>query len=554
MKKIDVLLKRGIVTEDQIEKARREAQKTGLPIDKAIVRLGYISDVDIAKTMADEMGVPYMDLKGYVIDPSVIKLLPEAVAKKFKVVPLFKVANSLTVAMANPHDILAIDEIRKRSRFSTVDPVFSIKEDIEDAIKQYYGVTGTVDEVIKGIPKPKGIVGEIGEEKLAELAEEAPVVKLVNLLIINAVKERVSDIHIEPEEDILRIRYRVDGVMHEVTTPPKHLQSAIISRVKILSKMDIAEKRKPQDGRFMLKMQDKEVDLRVSTFPTIHGENVVLRLLDKTSAIKKMNELGMAKDVLKKYDEFIRRPHGIILVTGPTGSGKTTTLYASLTTINSIEKDIVTIEDPVEYQIPLIRQTQVNPKAGLTFNTGLRNILRQDPDIIMVGEVRDKETAEIAIQAALTGHLVFSTLHTNDASGALTRLVDMGVEPFLISSTVIGILAQRLVRVICDKCKESYSPSNEILKDFGLKEKIKLYKGKGCKNCNNTGYHGRIGIYELLILNEEIRRMIVTKSSSEQIRKVAMENGMIILHQDGEQKVKDGVTTIEEVLRVTEEV
>lgn len=556
MKTIDILLKRGVIAQEQVKEARREAQKTGLALDKALVRLGVITEEDIAKTMADETGVPYMDLSGYIIDPEVIKLVPEATAKKFKVVPLFKIGSSLTIAMVKPQDIVAIDEVRKRSRFTTVEPVLSMGKDIERAIEQYYGVTGTVEELIKSIAKPRGVGGkEVSAEQLAEWAEEIPVIKLVNLLVMQAVKERASDIHIEPEEELLRIRYRVDGVLHEVTELPAHLQSAVASRIKVLSNMDIAEKRKPQDGRFMMKMQDKEIDLRVSTFPTIHGENVVLRILDKSSAIMRLAELGMAPGDLKKYDELIKRPHGIILVTGPTGSGKTTTLYASLSTINSIEKNIITIEDPVEYEIPLIRQTQINPKAGLTFATGLRNILRQDPDMVMVGEVRDRETAEIAIQAALTGHLVFSTLHTNDAPGGITRLIDMEVETFLISSSVIGILAQRLVRTICSECKEKYSPSEEELKDIGLSpvKWMVFYRGKGCRRCRQSGYRGRIGIFELLVVDEEIRKLIMAKTPTDEIRKKAQEKGMITLRDDGLEKVKNGFTTVEEVLRVTEE-
>lgn len=553
---IDILLKKGIIAQDQIEEARKEIQKTGLSIDKALIRLGYVSEDDIAKTIASEMGVPYMDIKGYIVDPDVIKLIPEATAKKFKIIPLFKVGNSLSLSMANPQDIVAIDEARKKSGFNVIEPVLSIEKDIEAAIEQYYVVSGTMEDVVKGIPKPKGPqMEEFGTETLAKMAEEAPVVRLVNLVIADAVKNRASDIHIEPEEDKVRVRYRVDGVLHEIVTPPKHLQNALISRIKILSKMDIAEKRKPQDGRIMMRMEEKEIDMRVSTFPTVHGENIVMRILDKENAIMKLNDLGMKPEDLKKFNELIRRPHGIILVTGPTGSGKTTTLYASLSEINSIEKNIITIEDPVEYEIPLIRQTQVNPKVGLTFATGLRNILRQDPDIIMVGEIRDKETAEVAIQSALTGHLVFSTLHTNDAASSLTRLIDMGVEPFLISSTVIGLIAQRLVRVICKKCKETYTPLDETLKDIGLSDKraTVFYRGKGCIECNKTGYKGRIAIYELLIMDEELRKMVIEKKSSDQIKKIATEKGLVTLHEDGIKKVQDGITTIEELLRVTEE-
>ncbi|MCX5713046.1 MAG: GspE/PulE family protein, partial [Candidatus Omnitrophica bacterium] len=388
----------------------------------------------------------------------------------------------------------------------------------------------------------------------AGAAEEAPVIKLVNLIIMQAVKDKASDIHVEPGEEKVLIRFRIDGILHEIQQIPKHLQSALASRVKVMAKMDISEIRNPQDGRIQLKMESKSLDLRVSTFPTMHGENIVMRILDKSSVILGLKELGFAKNDLAEFDKIVRHPNGIVLVTGPTGSGKTTTLYAALSAINSIEKNIITIEDPVEYEIPLIRQTQVNPRAGLTFANGLRSILRQDPDIIMVGEIRDKETADIAIQASLTGHLVLSTLHTNDAASSLTRLIDMGIEPFLIASSVIGILAQRLVRVICPKCKEKYMPSDEIIKDLGLDQKIELFRGKGCMHCRNTGFTGRIGIFELLTVTEEIKNMVTSKRSANEIKKKALEQGMRVLRDDGMEKVKSGITTAEEVLRVTEEI
>jgi len=425
---------------------------------------------------------------------------------------------------------------------------------IQKVIDQYYGAIGSAEELVRGLTKEKMEERLKGTKGLAEIAEDAPIVKLVSLIIMQAVKDKASDVHIEPAEDKVLVRYRIDGILHEVQQIPKHLQSALASRVKVMARMDIAETRNPQDGRIQLKMENKDLDLRVSSFPTINGENLVLRILDKSSVLMGLAELGFAGKDLKNFDKLIRRPNGIILVTGPTGSGKTTTLYAALSTINSIEKNIITIEDPVEYEIPLIRQTQVNPKAGLTFANGLRSILRQDPDIIMVGEIRDKETAEIAIQASLTGHLVFSTLHTNDAPGALTRLIDMGIEPFLIASSITGILAQRLVRVICPKCKEKYTPSDEVIHDLGLKEKVELYRGKGCMHCKETGFSGRVGIFELLLMNETIKNMVTAKASSGDIKKNALASGMTTLYEDGIEKIKNGVTTAEEMLRVTEEV
>jgi len=549
---IELLLKKGLVTQNQVEQAKEEMKKTGLPLEKALEKLGYIAEEDIASAIADMLGVPYMNLADYLIDPEVIKLMPEALAKKYKVAPLFKIGDTLTLAMVDPQDVMAIDDIRRKIKVDSIDTVLATEKGIQSVLDSYYGVIGTVDEVVKDIDKAKLEVHvKAGTKEISEAAGEPPVIKLVNLVITQAVKDKASDIHVEPDEDIMRIRYRIDGILHEVNTIPKDLQSAVISRIKILAKMDIAEQRKAQDGRIRLKKEDRDIDIRVSSFPTIHGENIVMRLLDKATALIGLVELGLSKENLKHFDKLIRRPNGIILVSGPTGSGKTTTLYAALSTINSMEKNIITIEDPVEYELPLIRQTQVNPKAGLTFATGLRNILRQDPDVVMVGEIRDKETAEISIQASLTGHLVFSTLHTNDAPSALTRLVDINVEPFLISSSIIGILAQRLVRAICPKCKEKHTPATEVLKDLGLKEKIEFYRGKGCSKCKETGFAGRIAIFELLVLDEDIKKMVVVKISTDEIRKKAVSKGMRTLFADGISKVKDGTTTIEEVLRVT---
>jgi len=549
--RIDLLIKKGIVTPEQLNKAKGEAEKTGIPVERALEKLGFISEVDIAQVLADSMGVPFMDLTDYLIDGEVVKLIPEMVARKYKAMPLFKVGDSLTVAMENPQDIEAIDEIRAKSKMDSIEPVLSTEDMIQKAIDQYYGAFGDTDELIKGLTKDK--LEAKKSKGLAEVAEEAPVIKLVNMFIMQAVKDRASDIHVEPEENKVRIRYRIDGILHEIKDLPKHLQSALASRIKVMAQMDIAETRNPQDGRIQLKMENKNIDMRVSSFPTVHGENIVLRILDKSSVILGLAELGFSEKELKDFEKVIRHPHGIILVTGPTGSGKTTTLYAALSTINTMDKNIITIEDPVEYEIPLIRQTQINPKAGLTFASGLRSILRQDPDIVMVGEIRDRETADIAIRASLTGHLVFSTLHTNDASSALTRLLDMGVEPFLVSSSVIAILAQRLVRVICQKCKEKYTPSEEIIKSLNLTKKAEFYRGKGCMRCKETGFVGRLGIFELLLINDEVKNMIVAKKSANEIKKAAISSGMRVLIDDGLEKVQKGITTIEEVLKVTEE-
>ncbi|MFA6129400.1 MAG: type II secretion system ATPase GspE [Candidatus Omnitrophota bacterium] len=549
MEIIDLLLKQNLITQAQVEKARDEVKRTGIKLEKALEKLGFITEEDIAEARANASGFLYMNLEDYVIDAELTKLIPESIANKYKVVPLFKIMDTLTVGMADPSDIQALDHVRRISKAGSVDPVLVSSKSIEKVLDFYYGQGNSVEEIVKSIEKKK-MPADKGF--LMESAEEPPVIKLVNILISEAVKDRVSDIHIEPEMEVLRVRYRIDGILHEVHSLPKKLQNAVISRVKILAEMDIAESRRPQDGKISVKLENKDLDIRVSTFPTVHGENVVMRLLDRSSILLGLKDLGFSKDNLEIFSRMILQPNGIILVTGPTGSGKTTTLYSALSTISSMEKNIITIEDPVEYELPLIRQTQVNPKADITFANGLRSILRQDPDVIMVGEIRDKETAEVAIQASLTGHLVFSTLHTNDASSSLTRLIDMGLEPFLISSSLILVVAQRLVRQICPKCKEEYSPTPAALEDLGLDIKAKFFRGKGCPLCKNTGFTGRIGIFEVLVLNETIRKMVEEKNSADAIKKKAVELGMKTLREDGLEKAKAGLTTIEEILRVTE--
>jgi len=546
-----ILLDKEVLSKEKIETAKKEADKRGVTVYESLRDMGLVSEKKMAGLVAEELNLPLVELSDYIMDNDVIKSIPEKAAREYQVIPIFKIGDSLTVAMANPTDIEAIDEIKLRSGCDVIEPVVAVSEEINQAINTHYKATEKVNEVIESITRIEEPSERVEERDLIEMAEEAPIVKLVNLIIAEAVENGVSDIHIEPDEKILRVRYRIDGVLHEVNKTPKHLQSAVISRIKILAGMDIAKKRIPQDGRINLKIKNKELDLRISTFPTIHGENVVMRILDKSSVLKGLEKLGFSKEDLSKFNSLIRQPDGIILVTGPTGSGKTTTLYSALSAINSLEKNIITIEDPVEYRLPFIRQTQVNPKAGIDFANGLRSILRQDPDIIMVGEVRDKDTVEIAIQAALTGHLVFTTLHTNDAPGALTRLIDMGAEPFLISSSVTAILAQRLVRLICPKCKEKIKLSEKKLKDLGFKKSDSVYKGSGCKKCRNTGYIGRTGIFELLNIDDDIRELIVEKVTTTKIKKVTVGKGMNTLIADGLEKVKQGLTSLEEVLRVT---
>jgi type IV pilus assembly protein PilB len=550
-----ILLEKAIITKEQFNKALDESRKKGMSVGKVIVRSGMVTEEAYAQAVSEALDIPYVNLSNYLIDTETVKLIPETMAQKYKAMPIFKIGNSLTVAMADPKDIMAIDELSRRAKCD-IEAALATESSILNAIEQYYKTSSSFDEVVKDIDKESRLKEskvEFDSKKLAEIAEEAPVIKLVNMIILQAVKDRASDIHIEPEETKLVVRFRIDGILHEMFSPPKHLEPALMSRIKVLSKMDIAEKRKPQDGRFDMKALDRDIDLRVSSFPTIYGENIVIRILDRGGIVLGLDKIGFSADTQKEFEKLVKHPHGIILVTGPTGSGKTTTLYSALSIIDSEEKNVITIEDPVEYHLGRIRQSQVNPKAGLTFATGLRSILRQDPDVIMVGEIRDKETAEISVQASLTGHLVLSTLHTNDAAGALSRLIDMEIEPFLISSSIIGILAQRLVRKICDKCKEEYIPSEDILKGLGVNQKKGFFKGKGCSACKNTGYRERIGIFELLIVNDQIRGLIVDKASSGIIKKKAVETGMKTLRDDGLDKVLKGVTTPEEVIKATQE-
>lgn len=553
----EALVERGLITSEKLKKAKEEAERTKEPLRRVLIKLGMVNEDAIISFFGDQLGIPRIDFSNYILEPKVVDILPESFCRKNLIMPLFKIGEALTIAMVDPLDIFTLDEVRLKTGCE-VDPVVVSEKELIKAFDQYYGMKGTMNDIVQSIDKDKLEIKpgkEIDLKALQGLVEDAPIVKLVNLLITEAIKAGASDIHVEPDETFLGTRYRVDGVLHEVMSPPKDLQSAILSRIKILSGMDIAERRIPQDGRFQLKIDGRQIDARVSTIPTVYGENIVIRLLDLNSILLGLSDLGFDGGMLSVYEKLIHRPYGIILVTGPTGSGKTTTLYSSLSTINSPEKNIVTIEDPIEYRLKLVRQMQVNPKAGLTFATGLRSILRQDPDIIMVGEIRDLDTAEIAIQAALTGHLVLSTLHTNDAPGAISRLIDMGVEPFLVSSSVLAVIAQRLVRIICKDCKENYVPSAKLLEELGLppSKQVKFYRGKGCDKCLNTGYKGRLGIFELMLPDDAMKALIVAKSSSAEIRKAAIKNGMKVIQKDGIDKVVAGVTTVEEVLRVTQQ-
>jgi general secretion pathway protein E len=560
-----ILLKNGSLTPEQLDEALARQETSEKYLGEILIELGFIKEDALLVALSEQFGLPYIkSLTPEMIDTSLISKVPRNFAQAHQVIPVKKEGEIVSVATSDPLKTQPLDDIGLLLECQ-IRTVIATSVDIKNVINTVYShAEDAAEELIEDMDEAR----ETGAEKVFDLSEhrvedlmdiddKAPVIKLVNLFIFQAAKSRASDIHVEPFEKDLKVRYRIDGVLHNTLNPPKRYQSAIISRIKIMSNMNIAEKRLPQDGRIKIKMPDREIDLRVSTIPTVHGERVVMRLLDRGSMAIGLEELGFSHDKLQMFNRLIRLPHGIILVTGPTGSGKSTTLYGALSKINTEDKNILTIEDPVEYQIDGIGQIHVKPKINLTFASGLRHILRQDPDVIMVGEIRDLETAEIAIQASLTGHLVFSTLHTNDAAGAVTRLIDMGVEPFLVSSSVVGIMAQRLVRVICPKCKEGYEPTGEELREIGLKQSAlkdgEIYRGKGCEHCLQTGYRGRSGIFELLIIDDEISQLILDRVSSNIIKKRACEKGMLTLRADGAQKVKQGVTTIEEVLRITQE-
>ncbi len=551
----EILVNSGIITKEEMESLLEKQKTVRKRIGELAIEEGLATEKDVAQALATQLGIPYVNLESVVIEPAVASLIPETMARELKAIPIFRVENNLTVAMADPTDSEAIKEIR----FVTgckVEPVVSGLTEIIKTIDTYYGKPDSVRDTIEDLTTSVAeSVEEIEEEDLSEserLSQEAPVVKLVNLIIERAVDRSASDIHVEPEENGLRVRYRVDGVLQEDIVIPKMLRAAVISRLKILAKMNIAERRVPQDGRFSVKVRGKKVDIRVSTFPTIHGEKVVMRLLERSGSTLSLEDLGMSPNILRRFEQVLSLSHGIILVTGPTGSGKSTTLYAALNRINTPEKNIVTLEDPVESQISGVNQGHTNPIAGFTFASGLRAILRQDPDIIMVGETRDVETAEIAIQAALTGHLVFTTIHTNDAVAAITRLVDMGIEPFLVSSSVSAIVAQRLVRKVCPQCAQKGEPVELTVPDTGEVRRLESVPVPvGCEKCGNLGYKGRIGLFELVVANDEIRRLIVRKANEQELRAVARKYGYRTMFEDGIDKVEAGVTTVEEVMRVT---
>jgi general secretion pathway protein E len=553
------LIEKGWVKKEVLEKMVSPSQETeNFPVLEELVNSGILTDEQFRSALEEFFGVPFAKKDDYPQEALLINHLSIPFMKGSKFIPARLTDKELTVIMGNPLDFYTVDAIRLATGCN-VTVLAGTETEILGAIERSYGTgIASMEKIIEDIDSIPEYRSEDEEDihHLRDMASEAPVIRLVNLIITRAIEMRASDIHFEPFEEQFRVRYRIDGVLHDVDSPPKRLQPAIVSRIKIMTKMNIAERRLPQDGRILLRVKGKEIDFRVSSIPTIHGESIVLRILDKGSILLDIERLGFPKDVLRDFDELIQRPHGMILVTGPTGSGKTTTLYCALEKINFPERKIITVEDPVEYQLRGVNQMQVKPTIGLTFANALRSIVRQDPDVILIGEVRDAETAEIAIHSSLTGHLVFSTLHTNDAPSAITRLIDIGVEDYLLSSTIIGILAQRLVRVACPFCREPYEPEpairQEIEKSTIGSGDWKIIQVNGCAKCSFTGYFGRTGIFEFLKVTDEIQRLILEKKDSNIIKEMARKNGMRTLREDGWLKVRQGITTIPEVLRVTQ--
>ena len=556
----ELLTTLGLIEKDDLGRALAIQDNTGKHLDSILIENEMVQEEVLLKTVADSLGIEYVDVAKLKIPDNALDLIPIRLVHKYNIIPYAKEDGVIKIITADPINYQALDDLQLMTKCQ-IEPILGLSLDITSCIKNYYGIgADTVDSMnAENVNEGLEVIGKEEREDIGDASEDASVIRFVNQIIMEAISDRATDIHVEPFEDELRIRYRIDGLLYEAAIPPtiKHYQEAVISRVKIMSDMNIAEKRLPQDGRIDIRAGGNEYDFRVSTVPTPFGESISIRILNRTSTIYNLEELGMDEYTYNRFSKMLDKPHGIILVTGPTGSGKTTTLYASLAKLNKIDVKIITIEEPIEYRMKGITQIQVMPKIGLTFASILRSLLRQDPDIMLVGETRDYETAEITIRTALTGHLVFSTLHTNDAAGAVARMLDMGVEPFLVASSVIGIMAQRLVRKICPQCKEEYKPKSETLLALGLKpdvgDRVKMYHGKGCEACKFLGYKGRVGIYEIFPISEAIRTITMDRKSASVIKEQALKEGMKTLRQDGWEKVKAGVTTIEEVLRVTQE-
>ena len=543
----------GLLTRKQIEEALAKQRKNKHSIKNTLKELGYLANEDIKLSLISQLGILPRTSTNEELPPDVINLIPSSFAKEHRIVPFEKTDGTIVLATDEPLNFLALDyfkdELKKKVQLIVVN-----ENTLTLALKKYYGIeTENLAPLFKKVDQGHTPEEEEITETEEEEAKRAPIIKLANLLITDGVKKRASDIHVEPLEHRFRIRYRIDGVLHETLSPPKNIQRAVIARLKLMANMNLAEKRLPQDGRIMLTALGRPIDLRVSTLPGLYGESLVMRILDKTTMLLGMDQLGFLPEDKKRWDTLLKFSGGIVLVTGPTGSGKTTTLYTSLNMLNTIDKKLMTVEEPVEYQIPGINQTPVKPEIGLTFAAALRSFLRQSPDIILIGEIRDFETADIALRAALTGHLVFSTLHTNDAPSAITRLIDLGLPPFLVASSLQGVMAQRLVRVLCPHCKSEYEPDEQTKKFLGLngENKQHIFRANGCENCDYTGYHGRLGIFEIFMMNEELRELALKKASSFSIKEAAIRAGMHTMHEDGIEKIKKGITTVDEVISVT---
>jgi type IV pilus assembly protein PilB len=553
----DHLLARGMVSEGELDAAQRRAEEKGKPLGRVLIEMGFVTEGGLVSILAAQLGFEFVDLSERHVDQTAVSLVGEAIARRHTCLPIdFEGANTLVVAMADPANVVAVDDIRAMTK-KDVRVVVATRADVTNAIGRYYRMEHTAEGLVEEVAAEKEEEERQSLEAVLKSAggEDAPVIRLVNLLITQAITDRASDIHVEPEEKSLRVRYRIDGVLHEVMSPPKSVQAGVTSRLKIMADINIAERRVPQDGRMSVTVQGKQIDIRVATLPTVHGEKLVLRLLDKSSVLLKLQDLSFLPHNFKRFEESFSKAYGQILVTGPTGSGKSTTLYATLNILNRPEVNTITVEDPVEYRLPGINQIQTHNKAGLTFASALRSILRSDPDIVMIGEIRDRETAQIATEAALTGHLVLSTLHTNDAPSALTRLIEMGIEPYLVASALDCVVAQRLARKLCAKCKEKYEPTEDELIaarfPFDPKDGIpKLHRPVGCTTCGKTGYQGRMAIHEVMTVTEQIEKLVVEHASSDDIKKVALDQGMKTLREDGLEKVRSGESSVEEILRV----
>ncbi|HUG87654.1 MAG TPA: ATPase, T2SS/T4P/T4SS family [Actinomycetota bacterium] len=544
----EVLVDEGLISEGDLGKAQEEQERSGRSLGRVLLDLNLVDETKLVEALARQIGLEFVDLGDQQVDGSAVALVPEQVARRHRAIPISFEDSTLVVAMSDPSNVIALDDIRTITGFE-VRAVVATAADVDAAINKYAKLDQSVEDMAH---QAAGAADEdLGLDEMRAAVEEAPIVKLVNLLITQAVADRASDIHVEPTEKDVRIRYRIDGVLHEVMRSPKNIQNGLVSRLKVMADINIAERRIPQDGRVSLSVGGKSVDLRVATLPTVYGEKVVLRILDKSNVLLRLDQLGFVDESYDRYETAFRKPYGTLLVTGPTGSGKSTSLYATLNMINTPDKNIITVEDPVEYRLAGINQMQVNPKAGLTFANALRSILRSDPDVVLIGEIRDRETALIAVEAAMTGHLVLSTLHTNDAPSAVSRLIEMGVEPYLVVSALDCVVAQRLARKLCDRCKEEYKPTKAELADGRLGEKVEqLWKAVGCSHCGKTGYRGRLGLFEVMDMSEEIEKLTIEHGSSEDIKRTAIEQGMTTLLEDGLEKVKQGLTSLEEIYRV----